>query len=203
MAPTHLLMDLAGVLAGFDRAPRVAALAQLAGLSEDEVHRRLYGSGFVDSADAGEVDADGVRAGIRSRLDLHCPLADLEAAWMAAFAEDDAALAVLDAVRPPAVVALLTNNDALVGTLLAEHLPGVAERCDAVLVAGFMKVTKPDERAYTQAAQALDVPLSSCLFVDDKQENVDGGLAAGLDSVLYAGPDQLRAELTARGLLGS
>jgi HAD superfamily hydrolase (TIGR01509 family) len=199
MAPTHLLMDLAGVLAAFDRGPRLAALARLSGLSEDDVYGRLYESGFVDAIDGGALDADGVRAGISSRLGLSCPPEELEAAWMAAFAEDAAALAVLDAVRPPAVVALLSNNDALVGSLIGTYLPGVAARCDAVLFTGVLGARKPAERAYIRALEELGVAAPSCLFVDDNQENVDGARALGIDSVLYTGPARLALELATRG----
>jgi len=200
VAPTHLLMDLAGVLAAFDHGPRLAALGRLSRLTEDEVQARLYDSGFVDAADGGELDADGVRAGIIERLELNCPPEEVSAAWMAAFAEDAAALAVLDTVRPPAVVGLLSNNDALVGALLEEYLPGVVARCDAILVAGVLGAQKPAEGAYIRALEELGATAERCLFVDDNQDNVDGGHAAGIDSVRYTSPEQLARELSARGM---
>lgn len=193
-------MDLAGVLTVFDRRPRLAALARLSGLSESDVGERLYGSGFVGSADAGAVDAEGVRAGIAARLELDCGTDEMEAAWMAAFTENPAALAVLDGLQPALVVALLSNNDALVGSLLGEHLPGVVARCDAVLVTGVLRAQKPDPRAYARALEALGVAASACLFVDDSPDNVDGARAVGIDSVLYTAPAELAAEFEARGL---
>ena len=193
-------MDLAGVLAAFDHDPRLAALGRLAGLTEGEVQARLYDSGFVEAADGGELDADGVRAGIAERLELNCPPEEVSAAWMAAFAEDAAALAVLDTVRPPAVVGLLSNNDALVGALLEEYLPGVVARCDAILVAGVLGAQKPTERAFARALEELGATAERCLFVDDDPDNVDGGRAAGIDSVRYTSPEQLARELSARGM---
>jgi len=201
VAPTHLLMDLAGVLAVFDRQPRLVALGRLCGLSSGEVAARVYSSGFVEAADSGEFDADGVRAGISGRLGLRCALEEVDAAWMAAFEEDPAALAVMDAARPPAVVALFSNNDALVGSLVGQYLPGVAARCDAIVFAGVLGVRKPAEQAYTRALQTLGVAAERCLFVDDNPDNVEAGRAAGIDSVLYTSPAQLHRELAARGAL--
>ncbi len=201
VAPTHLLMDLAGVLAVFDRQPRLVALGRLCGLSAGEVAARVYSSGFVEAADSGEFDADGVRAGISGRLGLRCALEEVDAAWMAAFQEDPAALAVMDAARPREVVALFSNNDALVGSLVGQYLPGVAARCDAIVFAGVLGVRKPAEQAYTRALQELGVAAERCLFVDDNPDNVEAGRAAGIDSVLYTSPAQLHRELAARGAL--
>ena len=130
----------------------------------------MYGSGFVEAADSGEFDADGVRAGISGRLGLRCTPEEVDAAWMAAFQEDPAALAVMDAARPPAVVALFSNNDALVGSLVGRYLPGVAARCDAIVFAGVLGVRKPAEQAYTRALQTLGVTAERCLFVDDNPD---------------------------------
>jgi len=195
VAPTHLLMDLAGVLAVFDRHPRLVALGRLCGLAPGEVAARVYSSGFVEAADSGEFDADGVRAGISERLGLRCAPEEVDAAWMAAFQEDPAA------ARPPAVVALFSNNDALVGSLVGQYLPGVAARCDAIVFAGVLGVRKPAEQAYTRALQTLGVAAERCLFVDDNPDNVEAGRAAGIDSVLYTSPAQLHRELAARGAL--
>jgi HAD superfamily hydrolase (TIGR01509 family) len=196
--PTHLLVDLAGVMATFDQEPRIAALARLSGLSENDVDERLYGSGFVDAADEGAFDEAGVRAGIVQRLGLDEASAELDAAWMAAFAEDAAVLDVLDTV-PAAGVGLLSNNDALVGSLITTFLPGVAQRCHAVVVSGITGVRKPAAAAYQAGLRALGVDAERCVFVDDSSSNVEGGLAVGVDSVLFVHAGQLTEDLRRRG----
>jgi hypothetical protein len=40
-------------------------------------------------------------------------------------------------------------------------------------------------------------------FTDDRQENVDGALAAGLDAVLFESAEQIAAELRRRGVAGA
>ena len=42
VTPTHLLVDLAGVLATFDRQPRIAALARLSGHAEEGLDPRSW-----------------------------------------------------------------------------------------------------------------------------------------------------------------
>lgn len=46
-------------------------------------------------------------------------------------------------------------------------------------------ILKPDPRAYDRAVGIVGVPPARILFVDDQHRNVDGGTAAGLDSVWF------------------
>ena len=147
------------------------------------------------------MDAVGVRAGIVERLGLDCPPDEVDAAWMAAFMEDGAVLAVLEALDPSVRVGLLSNNDALVGSLIETYLPGVAARCDAVVVSGVTGVRKPSERAYAAGLAALGASAAGCVFVDDSPSNVEGGRAAGIDSVLHTDPVQLARDLAERGVV--
>lgn len=78
MAARHLLLDLAGVLCGFDSAARLERLAAASRLETAEVDERLYGSSIVDRCDRGELDAFGIRGALREQLGLDCD--DLELA---------------------------------------------------------------------------------------------------------------------------
>ena len=60
-------------------------------------------------------------------------------------------------------------------------------------------VRKPDPRAYLGAAAALDVEPGDCLFVDDRQGNVDAARAVGMDAVRFEDADRLVGALRARG----
>lgn len=62
-------------------------------------------------------------------------------------------------------------------------------------------VRKPDSQAYLGAAAALKVEPRECLFIDDREENVDASLAVGMDAVLKQDAEQLRHELRLRHLL--
>ena len=59
---------------------------------------------------------------------------------------------------------------------------------------------KPSPEAYAAALAHLGVPPSRLLFVDDRQANVDGALAAGIAAIRFESAAQLEAELRARGV---
>jgi HAD superfamily hydrolase (TIGR01509 family) len=62
-------------------------------------------------------------------------------------------------------------------------------------------MVKPDRAIYDHLVETYDVAPARCLFIDDNQDNVAGARDAGWQAVKYASPDQLRRELTRRGLL--
>jgi putative hydrolase of the HAD superfamily len=60
---------------------------------------------------------------------------------------------------------------------------------------------KPDRRIYDYAVEKAGVPAGEAFFVDDRIENVEGAIAAGLDAVQYIDHDKLIDELRARGIV--
>ena len=198
--PRGLLLDLAGVLADFDRDGRIARLAAAAGLSAAEVSARLYDSGLVDAADAGELNAAQLRAELIGRLGLP-DAADVDALWASAFTPDPAALAVLARLDPALPRGVLTNNDALLAELLPRRFPDLFAGMDPIAFAGALGVAKPDPAAYLRAIKHWPVDPGEVLFVDDSAANVDGARAAGLRAAPATGADELAAVLADTGLL--
>jgi HAD superfamily hydrolase (TIGR01509 family) len=62
-------------------------------------------------------------------------------------------------------------------------------------------VRKPDERAYTGAAEALGVAPAACVFVDDREDNCAAARAVGMDAIVFEGAVPLRRALASRNLL--
>ena len=60
-------------------------------------------------------------------------------------------------------------------------------------------VRKPDPEAYLGAARTLELPPSQCLFIDDRQSNVDAARAVGMDALRFRGIGSLRDALVERG----
>ena len=60
---------------------------------------------------------------------------------------------------------------------------------------------KPDPAAYTIPLARLGAQPTDCLFVDDREENIVAAEAVGIPGVLFTGAEDLRRELTTRGVL--
>lgn len=72
---------------------------------------------------------------------------------------------------------------------------------DGEVVSGIEKVTKPDEKIFRILLERYDLDPASTFYTDDVRRNVDGARAVGLTAELFTGADDLRTQLTARGVL--
>jgi HAD superfamily hydrolase (TIGR01509 family) len=204
----RLLLDLAGVITRFDSDARLARLGTLTGLEPAEVRARVYGSGLVAAADAGEYDAAGFLAGLRAALGpgaLRLGDRTLEAAWASAFSTDPEVLAVVAEVEATGVrVGVLSNNDALLTEVLPRELPEVFALIDAgVYFAGAIKAAKPDPRSWGTVLDAWQLPPGEVVFVDDKPEYAAAATEMGLHGVVFTTTEALVGDFVRLGLIPS
>ena len=65
----------------------------------------------------------------------------------------------------------------------------------------YMGLRKPEPAMYRRALDILGSAPNRTLFIDDRQENVDGAAAAGIKALRFAGAQALRSELGKLGVL--
>ncbi|MFI8198901.1 HAD-IA family hydrolase [Streptomyces sp. NPDC085942] len=191
-----MLCDLDNVVRFYDTAP-LAALERAAGLpvgaTEDVAYApevdlplllgRITPDAWVESITAALAD----RVGEDRARDLGRALAN------APFRADEEVVALLRRARTRVPLVLVTNATLQLDDDLA--LLGLDELADAVVSSAVEQVAKPDPAIYRIAADRAGVPLDRCLFVDDRQENVDAAVALGMTGVLYREPADLRRAL--------
>jgi putative hydrolase of the HAD superfamily len=73
-----------------------------------------------------------------------------------------------------------------------EALPEL-EFIDAFVFSARIAAAKPDAAAYEAALEVMGVPAEEVVFVDDREENVAGARAVGIEARRFIGPDTLRA----------
>ncbi len=85
-----------------------------------------------------------------------------------------------------------------------EHrgLYGFLDRFQDVVVSGQVRMRKPDPDIYVHALERFGLDAREAVFVDDLIENVDAAREIGMTGILFEGPEALRTELRALGLLG-
>ncbi|MBW2968140.1 HAD family phosphatase [Candidatus Woesearchaeota archaeon] len=60
---------------------------------------------------------------------------------------------------------------------------------------------KPCEEIYRKAADLLGLEPAECIFIDNRQKNIDGAKAAGMKGVFFKDADSVRQALIKLGLL--
>ncbi|MFD8755201.1 HAD family hydrolase [Kitasatospora sp. NPDC059577] len=188
-----VLCDVDGVIRFFDGAG-VAALERAAGLGEGST----AGVGFAPENDLplllgriGKAEwVESIARGLAGRVSGAQARGLAEAFANSPFWADEVAVGMLRQVREHCRVVLVTNATVWLDEDL-ERL-GLTDLAHEVVNSSVVGSAKPERRIYEIAAERAGVAPERCVFVDDRQENVDAAVALGMTGVLYRGPEDLR-----------
>ncbi len=101
------------------------------------------------------------------------------------FVRPESYAAVASAKASGAIVSILSNElELFYGKEAMDGISLLAEMQD-IVDATHTKILKPDPRAYEMAQDALALPKSDIVFVDDQKKNVKGGQDYGLTCVFF------------------
>ena len=99
-------------------------------------------------------------------------------------------------------LAILSNElDLFYGAELRKRI-SLMPLFDVISDATYTKILKPDPRAYQSCLDALHLPASACVFVDDQMKNVDGALAMNIPTVHFDVTNPSKSYAEALDLLG-
>ena len=77
---------------------------------------------------------------------------------------------------------------------------GLRDHFDVAFSSCYLGLRKPEPAIYRRALDILGKPAERILFIDDRQENVEGAAAAGIKGLRFDGADSLRRDLIALGV---
>jgi len=74
---------------------------------------------------------------------------------------------------------------------------------DHLCFSGELGIVKPSPAIYNVCLEALDVPASQALFIDDREINIKGARAVGIRGILFRSVEHLARDLEPYGLAES
>lgn len=185
-----VFFDLGDVLVHLRLERGLARFAELAGCTLAEVRdtAAIYHGDRAHACYAGEVSTDEFLRGLVKQLGCpDLPLAQARDAWCDIFEPwpemEALAAEVIDAGHP---TYLLSNTEPVHFALLREQMPVLARFTDLHL-SYEVRAAKPEARYYQLALERFELRAEKCLFVDDRDENVDAARREGIRSVLHRG----------------
>jgi putative hydrolase of the HAD superfamily len=197
-----ILFDVGGVLLtnGWDRGERAAAVAKF-GLDAQELeirHEKVFAAWEQSEIDANQyLDA---AVFYKPRSFSRGEFFDFILAQSKLL--EDGALKIL--------AELSASNKCLLGALNNEAREtndfrfskfGLRRYLRVALSSCYVGLRKPDPAIYRRALDILGSPPDRTLFIDDRQENVDGAATAGIKAMRFTGAEVLKAELGKMGVL--
>ena len=197
----QLLFDMDDVLCAYHVDIRIAALAEITGKAVDSIRASIWETDFLEQSDRGAYSAQAYLEEFGRRLDYPLSRAEWVAARKAAMPPFHDVLGLVGRVKKRLPVALLTNNDHLLGDTLDEIFPDLIPLFgDAIFVSARIGAAKPDAACFMHCCTALKVAATETFFTDDLVENVLGAKSAGLMAHHFDGYQGLVQALEAHGV---
>lgn len=195
---TSIVFDFGNVITlPQDKGP-VAAMAAALGGSTVEALEAAYAEcrGAYDRGDIGPAEywaGVGERLGVRVDGALLSELKRLDVeSW---FNMNGEMLAFIDSLRPRVRRLGLLSNINEEGVRQLRKDGGWLDCFDARILSCEHRLLKPEPGIFELCLRELGEEASSCLFVDDLPENVEGARAVGMRGHVFKGLAGLKAEL--------
>jgi putative hydrolase of the HAD superfamily len=198
-APKAVVFDWGNVIAFDERSVIVDFMCLTFSFSEAEFERaNLEKRKFVA---AGKSDIDfWLDFAVKKKIKLPKEWPDSYAAALkASVGADPRMYALIDELKDKQIrVGLLSNiNDRYVKLIRGF---GFYDSFNPCLLSCEIGLEKPDQKAYELLLKTIEIPGHEIVFIDDKAENVEAAKKLGIDAIVFESVDQVRRELTARGL---
>lgn len=193
-----VVTDIGGVLCRFDPAPRLAALSERTGLPGDELHERIFASGFEADCEAGRYTAAEACAWLAENVGLSGDPAEISALWTMAFRVDPEVVSALTSTGLP--LAVFSNNGPLFADFFDETFTETARLFPRRFFACRLHMRKPDPASFEAVEAALreeeEAVADEIFFVDDNPENTKAARYLGWRTHTFTGVEGLRDALS-------
>jgi putative hydrolase of the HAD superfamily len=197
-----VLFDYGMVLSGPPDPAVWARMLTITGLSEDHLHHGYWA--HRHAYDRGDLTAEAFwnKTAATARILLTpSQLTDL--------IEADTDL--WGTINPPMVAWVQSLQRAGIPTGILSNMGDAMEtglRARHSWIAGFnhytwshaLNLAKPEPAIYRHAAQGMATPAENILFIDDKSENIEAALAAGMQAIQYTSHAAFEQEMHTRNL---
>jgi HAD superfamily hydrolase (TIGR01509 family) len=178
-----VLLDLGNVLVFHDNRLLFRRLGERAGMSEEEVARRISDE-LRGSMNTGALDEEGIRAEVNRVLGTQLASEEFFELFNSHFTVHDEVLPLVAGLAGRVRLGLLSNTNAVHARWIRARLP-MLEAFDAVLLSNEVRAAKPDPRFYRRALDELRAQPSRTLFFDDVEAYVEAARALGIRAEVF------------------
>lgn len=195
-----ILFDAGGVLCHSHEDDVYAAWGAKTGLAPETLKVELHDRGLKEEFDRGQKHPAGVALFLKYRFEIELTRQDWADIWNLAISMDREMDEFARAVAVHVPTALASTTDPLHHAKMQAELTCL-ELFKAQGVSYEFGDIKPEPGFYRQAVDKLGTPAGETLLIDDREENVQGAVDAGLLAVRFTGIEKLKEDLARFGLL--
>ncbi|MBD5452132.1 MAG: HAD family phosphatase [Lachnospiraceae bacterium] len=165
---------------------------------QDVFEKNVFGSHWWGELDRGVIEEAEVLKMLREDNKEHLKEFDYVWANRDKIVEPfDYAVGMIEDLKAKGLkVYLLSNYPKELFTLHTEcgRFPFI-DKVDGKVVSGFVQLVKPDREIYEYLLKEYDLKAEECVFIDDRQENVEAAKEIGINGIWFWNYEQAWEEL--------
>ena len=192
MPLTTVIFDLGGVLVkvNWDRA--TGPLAEMSGLTTEDVWTTAgdAGSRFM----LGDIGPAEFHQKLTARLGVTLDRQTFFGLWSSVISLNDGVGAVVESLAGRYRLAIGSNTDPIHYARCIETQDGL-RHFDGTLLSYELRRAKPDLEFFRLGLGRISVDPNECVFIDDKEENVEAARTLGINGVQFSSIQQLETDL--------
>jgi len=195
-----LIFDLSGVLVWTHWDRVTGLLAKLTGLVPEQVLERIRSGNAYYPFCLGEFDRDEFHRRLTQQFALDLEPPRLFEIWQNAIEPHKEICGVMDHLIGRYRLVIGSNTDVLQFARSFEVQPALAHFNDTIL-SYEIGLAKPDPEFFSRGLEKLSTLPSECVFIDDREENVEIARTLGITGIRFLSVHQLESDLATLNLL--
>jgi len=195
-----IFLDLGRVLIDIDLDVAVRGLEETTSWPLSDITRFLNGD-LIREYELGRISTDSFYMAFCERLQATIPLEKFKALWSQIFVSEPLlSEPFLQSLAKNYPLHLLSNTNQLHYDFVVGQYPLLRHFKERILSyqVGLMK---PQKEIYEVAIKRSGFTAAEIFFTDDRPENVEGGLAAGIQAVQFLNETQLKQDMHQAGIV--
>ncbi len=195
-----VLFDMGNVLVKFSHDLMCEQMAEVGGVTKEEVRQFLLEDGLQWQFERGEINERQFHSAFCQAVGKEAPFPEVRQAASEIFWPVPEIMPVLESLKSQGMkMVLLSNTSSWHFNYIFERF-GVLQYFDDFCVSYKAGSLKPDRPIYQQAISVAGCLAGQCFFVDDRDENVQAARQMGIQAELFTAAQQLPRQLAKFGI---
>jgi FMN phosphatase YigB (HAD superfamily) len=204
MREPALIFDFGNVVGFFDYLRACERFAVHRGMTGTAFRDMLIERGFAGllvEFESGRIGPDEFADRLMELAGVRLPYGDFVRAWEDIFWPNEPLAGLIRSLKEKGHPLFLgSNTNVLHATHYRRQFAGTLDLFDGIILSYEVGQMKPAREFFDACVRAAGRPASSCVFVDDIAENVEGARDAGLAAIHYVDTPMLITELKRAGI---
>ena len=190
-----ILFDLGRVLIDFDQDIIAKRLIERSAKSFDEVLAFYRNTNVIYDFESGKLEPHQVLQSVNECFGLALGMEEFKSLWSDIFFENKEMEKVVDTLRGRYRLFIISDTNILHYEYIAARFP-VIHKFEGHVLSFRVGVRKPHPKIFEAALKRASCPAEETIFIDDKEQNVEGARQLGITGIVHSSVEETRRELT-------